>query len=161
MALPGPAIDVVMANEGGYVYHSSDPGGETNHGISKRSYPHLDIRALTKADARAIYLADFWEAPGLWRIQDQGIANKVMDLCVVMGPTWGVICLQRALRSCGHILTQDGILGPVTASETNAADAYQVLPALRSEAAGRFRRIVGGNPKQFVFLEGWLNRAYQ
>ena len=28
-----------------------DPGGETNFGISKRSYPDLDIAGLTVADA--------------------------------------------------------------------------------------------------------------
>ena len=30
---------------GGYVNHPSDPGGETNFGITKRSYPAEDIRA--------------------------------------------------------------------------------------------------------------------
>ena len=29
-------ISVILANEGGYVWHPSDPGGETNFGITKK-----------------------------------------------------------------------------------------------------------------------------
>jgi hypothetical protein len=32
----------------GYVNDPSDPGGETQWGISKRSYPDVDIKALTR-----------------------------------------------------------------------------------------------------------------
>ena len=45
------AIEHVLKFEGGYVNDPDDPGGETNFGISKRSYPDLDIAALTVADA--------------------------------------------------------------------------------------------------------------
>ena len=42
------AVDRVLGHEGGYVNHPNDPGGETNWGISKRSYPNVDIKALTR-----------------------------------------------------------------------------------------------------------------
>ena len=32
----------------------SDPGGETNWGISKREYPDLDIKNLTRDEAKAV-----------------------------------------------------------------------------------------------------------
>lgn len=51
----------VIAHEGGYVNHPTDPGGETNWGISKRSYPDLDIKALTRTDALRIYREDYWD----------------------------------------------------------------------------------------------------
>jgi lysozyme family protein len=54
------AVQNVLESEGGYVNHPSDPGGETNYGISKRSYPDLDIRSLTREDAVAIYERDYW-----------------------------------------------------------------------------------------------------
>ena len=38
------AIPIVLENEGGYVDDPNDPGGETNFGISKRSYPNVDIK---------------------------------------------------------------------------------------------------------------------
>lgn len=37
------AIDRVLGLEDGYVNNPADPGGETKWGISKRSYPQLDI----------------------------------------------------------------------------------------------------------------------
>ena len=50
------AIPRVITNEGGYVNDPDDPGGETKYGISKRSYPALDIKNLTVEQATAIYL---------------------------------------------------------------------------------------------------------
>ena len=54
----------VIRWEGGYVNDPRDPGGETNLGISKRSYPHLDIKALTREDAEEIYRRDYWMKSG-------------------------------------------------------------------------------------------------
>ncbi len=55
------ALGIVLRFEGGYVNHPQDPGGETKYGISKRAYPDLDIKALTKAQAGEIYRKDYWE----------------------------------------------------------------------------------------------------
>ena len=53
------AFDRLMGHEGGYTPGKGDPGGETKWGISKRSYPHLDIQSLTRDDAKVIYRRDF------------------------------------------------------------------------------------------------------
>lgn len=53
-------IDFTLRWEGGYVNNPADPGGETKYGISKRSYPWLDIVNLTEEHARLIYYRDFW-----------------------------------------------------------------------------------------------------
>ena len=55
------AIKFVLDHEGGYNYHPQDPGGETNFGISKRSYPSLNIATLTEDEAKKIYKADYWD----------------------------------------------------------------------------------------------------
>jgi hypothetical protein len=49
------AIENVLKNEGGYVNDPYDPGGETIFGISKRIYPHLDIKNITRNQAIDIY----------------------------------------------------------------------------------------------------------
>jgi lysozyme family protein len=54
------AMDFVFRWEGGYGNDPNDPGGETHFGISKRAYPHLDIKNLTKEEAEAIYHEDYW-----------------------------------------------------------------------------------------------------
>ena len=54
------AIEFVFKWEGGYINLPGDPGGETKYGISKRSYPTLDIKNLTKEQAKQIYYSDYW-----------------------------------------------------------------------------------------------------
>lgn len=55
------AIDFTLKWEGGYVFNPQDPGGETNFGISKRSYPWLNIATLTEQHAMLIYYIDYWK----------------------------------------------------------------------------------------------------
>lgn len=53
-------LDFVLKWEGGYVNDPGDPGGETKYGISKRAYPTVDIRNLTKDEASSLYNRDYW-----------------------------------------------------------------------------------------------------
>lgn len=53
-------VEQILKHEGGYVNDPRDPGGETNFGISKRAYPNLDIKSLTKEVAIEIYRRDYW-----------------------------------------------------------------------------------------------------
>lgn len=55
------AVEFVLAYEGGYVNDPNDPGGETNFGISKRAYPNVDIKNLTREDVIDIYRRDYWD----------------------------------------------------------------------------------------------------
>lgn len=54
------AFDMLIGHEGGYTEGHGDPGGETNWGISKRAYPLVDVKNLTREGAKEIYLRDFW-----------------------------------------------------------------------------------------------------
>jgi hypothetical protein len=54
------AVEFTLAWENGYTNNPDDPGGETKYGISKRSYPTLDIFNLTLEQAKAIYYRDYW-----------------------------------------------------------------------------------------------------
>jgi len=58
------SVEFTLSWEGGYVNNPADPGGETKYGISKRSYPKLDIKGLTIAQAKHIYFTDFWTPIG-------------------------------------------------------------------------------------------------
>ena len=59
------AFAIVVGVEGGYTLClPGDPGGETNYGISKRSYPDVDIAQLTLDDAKTIYRRDYWDRCG-------------------------------------------------------------------------------------------------
>jgi len=54
------ALKFVLKWEGGYSNDPRDPGGETKYGISKRSYPELDISKLTLKQAKEIYYQNYW-----------------------------------------------------------------------------------------------------
>jgi len=58
------SLKFTLAEEGGYVNDPRDPGGETKWGISKKSYPLLDIKNLTPETASNIYCKDYWLASG-------------------------------------------------------------------------------------------------
>lgn len=154
-------IDQTLAHEGGYSNNPSDAGGETKYGISKRSYPNVDIKNLTLEQAKAIYKQDFWDNQGYSQIEDVLLASKVFDLGVNMGTKNAVMLLQRALKANGFkSLEDDGLYGSATKEALKNTDPKKVLIALRSESAGYYRRLVASNNSQKVFLKGWLNRAY-
>ena len=58
------ALAQVLKSEGGYVNDPNDPGGETNLGISRHSYPDVDIANLTPALVAPIYKRDYWDKIG-------------------------------------------------------------------------------------------------
>lgn len=154
-------IGQTLLHEGGYVDNPNDAGGETKYGISKRSYPSVDIKNLTLEQAKAIYKRDFWDNQAYSQIEDIELASKVFDLGVNMGTKNAVILLQRALKANGFkTLEDDGVYGSATEEALRNADAKKLLIALRSEAAGYYRRLVVSNQSQKVFLKGWLSRAY-
>ena len=174
MARFSDAIDTVLAQEGGYVNDPLDPGGETKWGISKRQYPDLDIKAITREEAVAIYKRDYWNRYRVALIDDRSIANKYFSFVVNMSPRSAGRIVQRALRSVGVTVEVDGHVGPKTRSAVNGLDmaigcwirhpeenTMSLLAAIRSEAAGHYRLLIERNPDLERFRKGWMNRAYE
>jgi lysozyme family protein len=64
------ALHSVLAHEGGYTNHPSDPGGPTNFGITIGDYRRYvnagatasDVRAMRAEEAKAIYRQRYWDA---------------------------------------------------------------------------------------------------
>jgi len=102
------AIAFVLSYEGGYVNDPSDPGGETNFGISKRAYPNVDIKAMTREMASEIYKQDYWNACRCGELPDS-MAIAVFDCAVNQGVKTASRLLQIAVGT-----TVDGIIGPKT-----------------------------------------------
>ncbi len=90
------AFDRLISHEGGYSNNPKDPGGETNWGISKRSYPQVDIKGLTREGARLIYRRDFWAKINGDRLHD-GVAFQIFDFAVNSGIETAIRYLQRAV----------------------------------------------------------------
>ena len=156
------AVERVLAIEGGYSSNPDDPGGATNFGISRKSYPQLDIANLTRDDAIEIYWRDWWLRFGFARLP-AAAAAKTFGLAVNIGAGSAIRCLQRALRACGHPVAEDGVIGPGTAAEAARADPGALIAALRSELAAHYRLVAAKDGRGGIenkFLKGWLTRAY-
>lgn len=150
------AVEVVLKNEGGYVRDPDDPGGETKFGISKKSYPDLDIAELTRDEAVAIYHRDFWEANRYGEIHNFDVAMKVFDLAVNVGAKTVNVMLQLAIGLTGDQAVEvDGIVGPQTLGAVNGhSNAGWLVDKLRIIAVEHYAAI--NNPK---YLAGWIKRS--
>lgn len=121
------AFDKLIDHEGGYVNDPRDPGGETKFGISKRQYPNLDIKNLTRDDAKLIYRTDYWERAGCDQI-DPAVAFNIFDAAVNSGIENSVRFMQRA---CG--VADDGHVGPVTLNAVCSMPAVRVVARFNGE----------------------------
>lgn len=101
-------IDIILKHEGGYVNDPKDAGGETNFGISKRAYPHLDILSLSESQAEEIYWTDYW-LKCQCNILTTGLDLMVMDCAVNMGVARASKILQNIVGA-----KADGIIGSKT-----------------------------------------------
>lgn len=143
------AFDRLMGNEGGLVDNPNDPGGLTQWGICQRSYPHTDIRALTRDDAKAIYMRDFWEPLG---DADPTIKFQVFDFAVNSGIQTAIRKLQAAIE-----VADDGYWGPRSAAKLAECDKNDVLMRFLAQR-GRFWASLS---TWSTFGKGWMNRLCQ
>jgi len=140
------AFDRLIGHEGKYVNDPRDPGGETQWGISKRSYPAVDIKHLTLQGAKAIYYRDFWLP-----LADAHSAVKfqVFDFAVNVGLSTGLRKLQAAIG-----VADDGHWGPVSGQALASMELNDVLLRFNAQRL-RFYASLSNWP---VFGKGWAIR---
>lgn len=143
------AFDRLISNEGGYVNNLADPGGETKFGISKRSYPQINIATLTCDEAKEIYQRDFW-LRGQMDSFDGAISFQAFDAAVNHGIETSIRLLQRAAG-----VADDGHIGPITVS---AIKSKSVTDMLMLFIAYRIRYWTKLSTWP-TFGKGWANRA--
>jgi len=141
-------FDRLIKSEGGYVNDPEDPGGETNWGISKRSYPHLNIKDLTREEAKEIYRVDFWEAVG--DSVHSAIKYQVFDFAVNSGISTAIRKLQSAIG-----VADDGHWGPRSDAVARAMDHNDILMRFIAERLDFWRKLKNW-PR---FGAGWVARA--
>lgn len=141
------AFDRLMGHEGGYINHPDDPGGETNWGISKRQYPNLDIKNLTREDAKKIYFRDYWQPVGQYL--DTAVTFQVFDAGVNHGVQTAIRMLQRAVG-----VADDGHFGKVSLMTYKKMEKNDVLLRFLAERLDHFTRLTTFEK----FGRGWSRR---
>lgn len=152
------AIKIILDHEKGYVNDPDDLGGETKFGITKRSYPHLDIKNLTIEEAIEIYRRDFWNRYGIDNIP-ASVRLHYFDMTVNAGNKNATRILQRALVQCGQNVTIDGVAGEKTLEACRAVDYEKLLMAYTIQRIVYYDAIVEARPKNKKFFRGWTRRA--
>jgi lysozyme family protein len=92
----------VLAHEGGYGNHPSDPGGATNWGITiadarmywKRDATPDDVKAMPRDVAKRIYKAQYWDKMRCDELPS-GVDYAVFDFGVNSGVSRSIKYLER------------------------------------------------------------------
>jgi lysozyme family protein len=160
-------LPIVLKFEGGYVDDPTDPGGETNKGITMGTFrecshellgidPTSDsLKALTDAQAGIIYKARYWDKMQGDSIDLQDLANIVCDFYVNAG-THAITLFQHVLNGMGAHLVEDGVLGPASVKALLGLAQDEVY---REYKQGRISYYQTLGKKYPQFLKGWLNRV--
>lgn len=135
--------------EGGYVNDPNDPGGETKYGISKKAYPHVDIRNLTVQQAMDIYRRDYWSAAHCDTVS-ANIRLPLFDCAVNQGCATAVRMLQKLVK-----VEEDGVFGPATAAKTTVLSNRSVAQfmSLRAQRYAKSNNVG-------IYGAGWFTRLF-
>lgn len=167
----------IYKDEGGYVNHKADRGGETMRGVTvavAREAGYLGpMRALPKGCTAKepvcsdkIYTDRYMRDPGFLPIieAEPAVGEELVNTAVNTGPARPSRWLQQSLNGmCGSRLKIDGKVGNGThkAFRTCQAEVGRVtfcltmLDRLDGIQSAFYDAIVRANPSQRVFLKGW------
>lgn len=158
MSLPYWARDWILRAEGGYVNDPNDPGGETKYGISKQSYPNVDVANLTADEAARIYDRDYFARVRGGEMPPQ-LALAVFDSAVNQGAAQAVRLLQLTLGV--HV---DGEIGPETLAAIRRHVANDGVPPVLADYMSRrtehYAELACQKLPLRKFQRGWFKRLF-
>ena len=142
-------FEKLIGYEGGYTLDPKDPGGETSWGISKRAYPAVDIKNLTRDGAKDIYKRDYWDRAQCDKLPPT-LAFLLFDAAVNSGIGQAIRFLQRAVG-----VADDGVLGPLTLAATQRLDNESLCARFLGQRLDFMTRLSTWD----YFGKGWARRV--
>ena len=149
-------LELLLHHEGGYVNHPRDPGGETNHGVTRlvwerwvgRPLKDDEMKNLTQADVAPLYRHEYW------KILKGDDLPSALDFFLF---DWGVNSgTSRSAKALQGIIgaVQDGGIGPKTLKMLEEHDTKEVLQTMHDKRQGFYEGL-----KTFdTFGKGWTRR---
>lgn len=134
-------LKFVLQREGGYVNDPNDLGGETNKGITYRTYnayrtskglPPQSVKYITDEEVKDIYYNNYYKASGADNISDPKLSAYVFDTAVNMGVSRAKTFLSQS---------------------NGNADKFEQL------RRAKYDEFVKAKPSQKRYLQGWNNRV--
>ena len=151
------ALEKLLHHEGGYVNHPSDPGGQTNMGVTRRVYEEWvgressekEMRNLTQADVAPIYKAKYWD-----RVKADSLPNglnyAVFDASVNSGTGRAAKWLQECVGA-----VPDGGIGPKTLAMVAQHDPAELI----IKYCDMRQAFLESLPTFETFGKGWTRRV--
>lgn len=147
--------------EGGFVNNIYDRGGATMRGVTLRTFQQFygshqtvdTLKQITTEQWLHIFKVGYWDKCSADNIDNQSIANAIVDWAYNSGPTNAIKAVQRIVGQ-----KADGIVGPLTLAAINAEDPRKLFIAIHNARIRFVQAIVERDPTQKIFLNGWLNR---
>ena len=146
----------LLEHEGGYVNHPSDPGGETNFGVTRAVYEQYagrqvmdgEMEGLTHDDVYPIYRENYWN-----RVRGDdlpsGVDWSVFDWGVNSGTSRAAKALQRIAG-----VEQDGGIGPMTLQAVLEVEPAEIVEQMHHMRDGFYRSLSTFD----MFGRGWIRR---
>lgn len=141
-------FEKLIGYEGGYTLDPKDPGGETSWGISKRAYPAVDIKNLTRDGAKDIYKRDYWGRAQCDKLPPT-LAFLLFDAAVNSGIGQAIRFLQRAVG-----VADDGVLGALTLAAVQRLDTESLCARFLGQRLDFMTRLSTWD----YFGKGWARR---
>ena len=154
------AFDRIVGHEGGFQNQHLDRGnwtsgkvgtGElkgTKFGISAMSYPHLDIKNITREDVKPIYYKDFWLPLGGDSL-DPALVFQAFDASFHHGISNCIQMVQRALR-----VIDDGHFGPKSLQALKEMDTSDLIMRFLAQRL----RFMTNTKVWDLYSRGWTRR---
>ena len=155
-------LEIILHHEGGYVNHPSDPGGETNLGVTKKVYDAYckknglrakDMKSLEVTDVAPIYKTEYWD-----RVKGddmpRALALCVFDFGVNAGTGRAAKYLQgmigtkkdggigpNTLKKLDEYIREHGVDGAVRNYQSLRQKYYEKLKTFKTFGRGWTRRV--------------------
>ena len=155
----------ILSWEGGFANVPGDRGGATKYGVTISTWKAQgydkdgdgdididDLRLITPQDAMEICRKNFWNRWKADQINDQSLANLLVDWLWGSGK-YGITIPQQLLG-----VKADGIVGAKTIAALNAQDPKTFFFKLWQRRKKYLNDICANRPTNYKFLNGWLRR---
>ena len=151
------AFKLMLVSEGGYIHHTSDPGGRTNLGVTQATWENwvgresdeAEMRGLTPEKVEPLYKKKYWDAVRSDELP-VGLDYLLFDFAVNAGAGRAIKTLQTAIG-----VTPDGGFGPMTMAAVQAVDPVELIERFSQAKEDFYRSLTTFS----TFGKGWLNRV--
>lgn len=150
------ALEMLLEHEGGYVNHPKDPGGETNLGVTKRTWAKWlgrdinegEMKELTFEDVAELYKKEYWD-----RLKCDNLPTGLDFFCFDWGVNSGTGRSAKALQRIISV-AQDGAIGPKTLRALEDHNAKEVVDLMHSRRQEFYENLTTFE----TFGKGWTRR---